>query len=148
MLFEKLKMERSLNLKKYPDFVKYQLPVLLWMAFIFGLSSVPGYDLEPIEFPYAHLIAHSLLYATLCALLFRALRFQHFSKLLSSASYVFSFLLVAAYGASDEYHQSFVPGRMEELKDFLIDVTSALVVLIIIFLVTKLRANKSKLESV
>jgi len=38
-----------------------------------------------------------------------------------------SLLAVAAYGASDEWHQSFVPGRSSEFADWIADTTGAMV---------------------
>src|SRR5687768_9994653 len=38
-----------------------------------------------------------------------------------------SFILVAAYGASDEWHQSFVPGRSGEVGDWIADTLGAAV---------------------
>ena len=38
-----------------------------------------------------------------------------------------SLLLVSAYGASDEWHQSYVPGRSMELMDWIADTTGAAV---------------------
>ncbi|MDI1321017.1 MAG: VanZ family protein, partial [bacterium] len=38
-------------------------------------------------------------------------------------------LLAAVYAATDEFHQSFVPGRTASLGDVLIDITGAFVAL-------------------
>ncbi|MFZ1082219.1 MAG: VanZ family protein [Candidatus Kryptoniota bacterium] len=136
-----------MSLKKYPDFVRFHLPAFIWMAFIFTLSSIPGSSLAPIEFPYAHPIAHTLLYAMLYYLFFRALGHQRFSTFLYEYRTWIAFLFAAAYGASDEFHQSFTPGRTEEFKDFLIDVMAALVVLIAIVLINKSRREGESLRS-
>ncbi len=117
------------------------------MAFIFTLSSLPGSTYKPYSFPNAHIIAHSLLFGMLFYLAYRALKHQRFSRMLSELSLLFSLLLVALYGASDEYHQSFVPGRSEELKDFLVDVSAALVVLVIVMIFEKMRPAKVNLHS-
>ena len=100
-------MEKLLSLKEYPDFVKFHLPALLWMVFIFALSSVPGSTLAAIEFPYAHLIAHTLLYAMLYYLLYRALGHERFSAFLRRHRIGGALIIVALWGASDEYHQAF-----------------------------------------
>jgi len=126
-----------LSLKEYPDFVKFHLPALVWMILIFALSSIPGSTLALIEFPYAHLIAHTLLYAVLYYLFYRALSHQRFSRILVRYRTGTAFLFVAIWGASDEYHQSFTPGRSPEVKDFLIDISAALIVLIVIALTNR-----------
>ena len=124
--------------------MKFQLPALIWMGVIFGLSSVPGSSLSPMEFPDAHLIAHSLLFGMLYYLVYRAFKYQSYSRFLSEFSLLVSLLLVMLYGASDEYHQSFTPGRSEELKDFMIDVVAAVVVLVIVVIFEKVRDNRKK----
>jgi VanZ family protein len=139
MRSEKLKTEKLLSLRKYPNFVRFHLPVFLWMALIFALSSVPGSALAPMEFPFAHPIAHSLLYATLCFLLYRAFGHQSFSLFLRRFRLIAALVSVAVWGASDEYHQSFTPGRTPEFKDFMIDVSAALVVSILIMIINRFR---------
>ncbi len=112
------------------------------MALIFTLSSIPGSTLDKIEFPYAHPIAHSLLYGMLYYLCYRALSHHRIGRLNSDLSLVIAFLIVGAYGMSDEYHQSFVPGRSEELRDLLIDLTAAFVVLAGIVIIRRIRGKK------
>ncbi len=136
-----------MSLKESPEFVKFYLPVLAWMVFIFVLSSVPGSALQPIEFPDAHVIAHSLLYAVLYYLGYRALSHQEYSNFVSKYSPILAFVFVALYGASDEYHQSFTPGRSEELKDWLFDVSSALVIMLAVVIADRIRDSRRRLGS-
>lgn len=124
------------------------MPLLIWMAFIFTLSSIPGSSFSPIEFPYAHLIAHSLLFGMLYYLGYRAFKHQHYSRFVSEFSLLITLLFVMAYGASDEYHQSFTPGRTEEFKDFLFDFCSAVAVLFIILVVERVRKNRKRLKTI
>ncbi len=131
-------------MKRYPDFVSFYLPALVWMALIFTLSSIPGSTLEKISFPFAHPIAHTMLYGTLYYLCYRALSHHRFGNFKSTFSLLTAFVIVGLYGASDEYHQSFVPGRTEELKDFLIDLSAALIVLIGIVVVKKIQDKKNR----
>ncbi len=140
-------MAKSQSLKKYPDFVKFQLPAFLWMAVIFILSSIPGSTLAQIEFPYAHLIAHTLLYAALYYLCYRATEYQRYSKFVSDFGLWISLLFVVVYGAGDEYHQSFVPGRTEQLKDLMIDIIAALVTMIVLALIERLRSGRDQSRS-
>ncbi len=117
------------------------------MGFIFALSSIPGKALAPMEFPDAHLIAHSLLYSTLYLLGYVAFRHQNYSRFLKEFSLPVSLVLVMLYGASDEFHQSFTPGRTEEFKDFMIDVIAAAVMLLIIALLEHVRSRRRKPET-
>jgi VanZ family protein len=96
------------------------LPVLLWAALIFTLSSIPDlssglgtWDLVLRK------LAHSLEYALLAALLLRALTRPWLA-----------FLLTVAYAASDEFHQHFVRGRVGTPRDVAIDAAGALIGLV------------------
>jgi uncharacterized protein YfiM (DUF2279 family) len=87
------------------------VPVLVWAGLIFVLSSVPdlgtglgGWDLVLRK------LAHAGEYAVLGALLQRAL-----------ARPGLAFALGVAYAASDEIHQSFVPGRQGSPLDVALD---------------------------
>lgn len=117
------------------------------MGLIFVLSSLPGSTLSPLEFEDAHLIAHLLLFGTLYYLGYRALRFQNYSRLLREFSLLAALLFVMLYGATDEYHQSFTPGRQMELKDFLWDVLASVIVLLIVMVADKVKQNKGQLET-
>ncbi|MDQ2996953.1 MAG: VanZ family protein [Chloroflexota bacterium] len=91
-----------------------------WMALIFFLSSQPQLPSPPD--PLADLIfkkgAHFTVYAVLAVLFRRALPP---SRLIWALSWMFTVL----YAASDEWHQSFVPGRHPQLTDVLIDACGA-----------------------
>lgn len=78
---------------------------------------------------------------------YRALKYQRFSKFLSEFSLLFSLLFVVLYGASDEYHQSFIPGRTEELKDLLVDLSSAVVVLVVLVVIERMRSTRANLQA-
>ncbi len=99
-----------------------------WMAVIFALSAqsfLP--DLTP-GFPGLEEIAgHLGAYALLAALLWWALRG-------TGVRYpaTWALLLAVLYGASDEFHQSFVPGRTMTVNDLLVDLIGACLVLLVI----------------
>ena len=93
------------------SFVRDWLPVILWAALIFALSSVPdlgtglgGWDLVLRK------LAHAAEYAILGALLVRA-----------TGRAGLAFGLGALYALSDEIHQNFVPGRHGAPLDVAID---------------------------
>jgi VanZ family protein len=85
-----------------------------------------------------------MLYGTLCYLCYRALNHHRLGRIRHSYSLVIAFLFVGVYGMSDEFHQSFVPGRAEELKDLLIDLSAAFVVLVGIVVVERIRRTKKQ----
>ena len=92
------------------------LPALGWMALIFALSSVPEPPGPPdpwwrwVFMKSAHLGA----YAILAILLERALA-------LPRRGMALALLLTVLYAASDEFHQTFVPGRHGSFTDIVID---------------------------
>lgn len=79
------------------------------------LSAVPLYDK----------MAHFLLYAVLCALLARALRFES-APVLNRGALIIAVAIAALYGVSDEWHQSFVPGRQPDPLDWTADTLGAI----------------------
>jgi VanZ family protein len=87
------------------------LPVVLWAALIFTLSSIPdlGTGLGTWDLVLRK-IAHAAEYAVLGFLLLRALG----NELAGLAGGI-------AYAISDEIHQSFVPGRQAAVRDVLVD---------------------------
>ena len=106
-------------------------PVLVWAGLIFSLSAIPhlhsGLKLDFILRKMAHMVE----YAVLAALLWRAFRGSGpFSR---AALFALSFSLSACYAASDEWHQSFVPGRQAAVRDVLIDAAGALAACLFLF---------------
>jgi VanZ family protein len=88
------------------------LPALAWAALIFGLSARP--TLPAPEVPYLDKVLHFGAYAVLGACL-------AFAVHRSSLPMALAVLLGAAYGASDEIHQMFVPGRSPDVFDWVAD---------------------------
>src|SRR5690242_1051996 len=97
------------------------LPVLLYMAIIFSLSA----QANPLPELTAHVwdkLLHASEYGVLAVLLVRALRGEGASwpAVLAAAT-----IVASLYGASDEIHQAFVPGRDPAVGDWLADTTGA-----------------------
>ena len=97
------------------------LPPLVYMAVIFYLSSQSA-PLPAVTAVVWDKVLHLFEYAGLAALFGRALLGEGLGW---TASFVVAALLAAAYGATDEYHQLFVPLRSGELRDWLVDVLGA-----------------------
>ena len=101
------------------------LSVIMWMGAIFVVSDIPSIAtrLEPVyDFTFKKL-AHVTVYAVLTVLLFSALRLhiRHKGHALVTAT-----LLAILYAFSDEWHQTFVPGREGTLRDVGIDALGAI----------------------
>lgn len=97
-------------------------PVVLQMAIIFTASSIP--DLGPLPAGISDESGHSIGYALLGALLLRALAGGRLGGVTRSRVLA-SIGLATFYGVSDEFHQSFVPGRSPDVHDVLADFIGA-----------------------
>ena len=101
---------------KANKFLLAWLPVLLWMGVIFVTSHQPQSGLPNFD-TWDFLIkksSHFAAYALLGGLLLRADR-----------RWAASLIIAALYALSDEWHQSFIPGRTPTSFDVLIDVLGA-----------------------
>jgi VanZ family protein len=133
-------------------FLKYWLPLLIWLGVIFvGSTNVMTAEqtsryivpfllwLKPGMSPKAIWIilivarksAHVTEYAVLALLLWRALR--SVSALRAKTLMVFAAVLLgcALFAASDEFHQTFVKARTASVRDVLLDVAGAFLGLLI-----------------
>ncbi len=100
--------------------------VATWLVVIFGASSIPNYTIvtEPPRWPVDKLV-HAGEYAVLSALVVAAATGKRSSDRRLAAATVVAFVLAAAYGASDEYHQLYVHGRDADVHDWMADVAGA-----------------------
>jgi VanZ family protein len=94
--------------------------VLLWMGAIFALSDIPSLKspFEPLYDFILRKLAHVTEYGILTALLIIALRL-HTRR--NAHALVIAALIAILYAVSDEWHQSFVPGREGTLRDVAVD---------------------------
>lgn len=139
------------------SFVKFWLPVILWLALIFFASgdelssqhtsrflgplihwffpSLPPDTLETIVY-YIRKTGHVTEYGVLALLFWRALRkpIKHDQRPWSWSLARLVLLLAALYAASDEFHQSFVPSREARLHDVVIDTCGATAALLLLWL--------------
>jgi VanZ family protein len=93
------------------------LPPLVYMILIFHLSS----ESQPMPEVTAHVwdkLLHVTEYGVLGALFCRALRGEGLGW---RAAFIAAALAAGAYGASDEWHQAFVPLRDSSVRDWVAD---------------------------
>ncbi len=103
------------NTSRLAGKVNAWLPPILYAAMIFALSSR---NYETIHLVHGtDKLVHLLLYGVFGYLLLRA--FHREGQRQSRNLWVL--LMVVLYGISDEWHQSFVPGRSVEVLDVLAD---------------------------
>ena len=98
------------------------LPVAGYMAGIFWLSSqsvLPGVSVLP-DFLNHDWLHHGTAYAGLALVALRALAGGRLRSV-GTASLVGAWVIATLYGLTDEFHQSFVPGRTADPRDLLAD---------------------------
>lgn len=121
--------------------LKYWLPVVLWMAFIFWMSTseftaqntsliiepivrflIPGISQQALDVIHeiVRKSAHVTEYFILGVFLFRAFRADSRQQRIGRWA-ILSIIVVALYASSDEIHQIFVPGRTPSPIDVCID---------------------------
>ena len=100
------------------------MPTLGWMALIFALSSIstlPG----PEQISWDFVLkkgAHMFVYAVLFMLVLRSIAWQRKPQI---RDFLISFAFVFVYALSDEWHQSFTPGRSPKWYDIAYDMWGA-----------------------
>ena len=112
--------------KKTKIVLLFWSPVIFWMAFIFFLSSMPGYYFPNPPFPYFDKIIHFVEYSILGVLLMRAFLHSNFQGTILRLS-LFSCILASLFAISDEWHQTFVPDRSGEWSEVLCDVIFSMI---------------------
>jgi len=111
--------------KQMPIAIKFWLPVLLCMGFIFYASSIPGSEI-PCLFPLQDIVFHLFIYSILCFFFSRALK-NTYLNIRRAKIIVFTIIFGIIYAASDELHQAFVPYRSVSGFDVFIDTMGSLV---------------------
>jgi VanZ family protein len=112
--------------KTWKHLFYYQVPLFLWLGFIFYLSSLSSSRLPHITLPVGgDKVIHACLYFILCALTHRAFKYQT-HILFSKMSLFVAIVVTIAYGCTDEYHQLFVAGRSADFHDLLADAVGGL----------------------
>lgn len=117
-------------------FLRKWLPVFLWAAVIFTLSSVQQVTISQF-FIWDFIVkkaAHVSEYAILYLLIFRS----------TGGNWLGSFILLMLYAVSDELHQSFVPGRRATIYDLGFDLTGANIAAYLLWKLKQIRQFKQK----
>jgi VanZ family protein len=111
---------------EFKKLVPRWLPVLAWAAVIFAASSYPTARASSIHWQdfIIKKSAHMFVYFVLTILLYRALRLSGVGK--KQAAWM-SVIFAILYGASDEFHQSFTPGREPTLRDVIFDTIGSVI---------------------
>jgi VanZ like family len=105
-------------------------PMFVVMGTIFFLSGIPGNRLLLPNIEGIDKIAHITAYGILAITVFHAFgpRIRRLNPRWLTAIVI---LICVSYGITDEYHQSFIPGRTASLFDLLADGFGTIIVCII-----------------
>ena len=100
--------------------IKYWLPPILWGLVIFSFSSLQVGKSSEIYWKdfVVKKTAHLVEYAIFTILLYRAMVGSNVDK---KKAIIISIIIAALYGLTDEFHQSFTPGREPRIRDVIID---------------------------
>jgi VanZ family protein len=133
-------------------FVRYWMPLIVWMTLIFIGSTdvlsaehtsrflVPFLRWVDPQISWATLnsiqivirkLGHLTEYAILATLIWRALRSAESWKRSTLILFTVSLVGCAVFAGSDEFHQSFVPSRTSSVNDVIIDICGAAIALAI-----------------
>ena len=99
-------------------------PAVLLMVLIFVSSSLPN----PPDAPggLSDVGAHAIVYGVLAVLILRGLANARWRDVTFALGWV-AVVLSGLYGASDEFHQSFVENRVADVNDLIADILGAFV---------------------
>lgn len=107
-------------------------PAATWAAVLFLLSELHGGS-NLVWFALHDKLVHLALYGVMGITLAWGQRRSPLPG--GRARHVLALLAGFAYGAADEWHQSFVPGRTPALDDFLADVVGVTAGYVVLFLI-------------
>ena len=111
-------------LEQHKKYLVY-LPLILYWLLILTLTSLPGVDVPDIHLNDK--IEHLMAYGGLGFLLNLSLRIQNKFTLVKKYPAWFAILIVSAYGALDELHQLFIPGRSCDILDWTADTIGVII---------------------
>jgi VanZ family protein len=107
-------------------------PVVVYMAAIFVMSSIPGTRVPLPGLWRYDKVMHALAFAGLAVLVFRA-----------RPSVPLAIGFATAYGALDEFHQRYTPHRSSDPEDLAADFAGACLGTVAAFMWVRLRAGRS-----
>jgi VanZ family protein len=99
-------------------------PLVVYWLLLLAATSLPAQDVPSLGI--SDKINHFVAYLILAGLLHLALIYQRKSEFLFNYAFAASVIIASAYGALDEIHQIYVPGRFAELLDWIADFLGAI----------------------
>lgn len=117
--------------------------LLLYAALIYWLSDQPSLP-APMWFPHQDKLYHAVVYFVLGLCFWRFTRHFIASPIILA---LVSFGLGSLYGASDEWHQSFVAGRSADWLDWLADTAGVGLAIVCVYQFRNLLLNLTGFRS-
>jgi VanZ family protein len=114
------------------------IPLAVYWPILFTATTLPVERLPSVGF--TDKINHFIAYFILAVLVNLTLIYQRKSRILFEKASIATIIICLFYGALDEVHQMFVPGRFAETLDWVADASgTAAAVLLIYFLINRFR---------
>ena len=120
--------------------VRRWLPPLLWAGVILFVTSVPGSVVPRQLSPYDK-IAHFAMYGLFAVLLSRDIA----QVTTRSRAALIAVAVAIAFGAADEFHQRFIPGRASDIADWRTDSVGAAGGALIFALYSHIRRSRTSI---
>jgi hypothetical protein len=132
-------------------FLRYWLPLGTYALGIFCLSSIPGDGLPPMPLDISFLpeflannpdkIAHAIMYGILGWLSLRAV--ARGANVAFPLAAILAFFIASTYGATDEFHQMFVPKRSSTVGDWIADSIGSFLTIAILYPIYSKQRSKN-----
>ena len=114
---------------------------MIWLGAILTATSLPNTALPDVQFRFADKTLHFIMYGGLGLLLARAMHNPPRTTLFRVV--MAAFLLVAAIGGLDEWHQTYIRGRSTEFADWIADSLGGLVGAMMWFVGNRLSSTRT-----
>jgi VanZ family protein len=112
------------------------IPLGVYWLILFTATSLPLNQLPSIGL--SDKINHFAAFFILSVLLYLTLKFQRKNRFLFEKAFMLTLIICLIYGAIDEIHQMWIPGRYTELLDWVADGLGSIAgLLVVIFLMNK-----------
>lgn len=112
------------------SFFKYHFPFAAWLVIIFVQSSFPAIDLPKVEWISSDKIVHMGVFGLLTFLCCISLVHLNNPGFVIKSPLISTAIICILYGASDEFHQYFVPNRSCEFQDWFADALGVIIAVV------------------
>mgnify|MGYP003341335309 CR=1 FL=1 len=127
------------------SFLRYQFPAVAWGAVIFAASSVPSTKIPSLLLESYDKLIHGGIFFILGILVYRAIRPLGASSTeplhFNVGRMIVSVGIVILYGATDEVHQAWVPGRSVDILDLTADAVGGLLAALVLYILARWRGR-------